>query len=67
MQIVKKLQPGFKYILTCTTERKDEIEKYPKLFLTTSDSIRLVEASFSTFATRNYLAMNGLFFCKKIT
>jgi hypothetical protein len=54
---IERLQPSFLYRLTFKTLTARDA-KFPKLFLTTNTSVRLIEASMATWLAKKYLSVN---------
>lgn len=58
---VGHLQPGQKYEFFFTTLGGADDPVFPKLFLDTDETVRLIESSFLTFLGRNYIGINVAF------
>ncbi|MEM7551820.1 MAG: hypothetical protein AAF363_19220 [Bacteroidota bacterium] len=55
---INKLQPTFQYKLRFSTLSSNGDEEFPKLFLTTEDTVRIIERSPQTWITKNITLIN---------
>lgn len=55
---IKHIQPGQQYEFLFTTIGKKGATKFPKIFLDTDNTIRLLEHSLNTIIAKNYLGFN---------
>lgn len=55
---INKLQPTFQYKLRFSTISSVGNEEFPLLFLTTEDTVRIIEGNTQTFVTKNITTIN---------
>ncbi|WP_259016604.1 hypothetical protein [Emticicia fluvialis] len=60
--IIPVLQPNAKYILKLTTKQNISIKEYPKLYINSSDDVRLIETDLLVVLIKNQILINIILF-----